>query len=294
MCRPGQTDASDNDPNVAAQKKNDESGAVPSGFQRRRKLVELGLVGLSAIYGFVYYLNPNIVVSSRYCNAGEEQCLRSDLLAFKAASLAAMAIMGLMGFYHWHLNPQLAQLSKGTPEDRLFAYLPAADYQNVASFCYQLWDLIISLAIPEHADPIFLVHHFLAATTAYCSLEYQIFPYYSIFYGGCSEFSSIFLVFLDKHEFFVVEKGSLMDQWMLVCKGMFFLTFSFYRIFGWIYYSFPLWKDCLTVLNSGALEQHRPGKAHFMKMFLGLDVLLGALQLYWYFDILKAAMAIVQ
>ena len=87
-------------------------------------------------------------------------------------------------------------------------------------------------------------------------------------------------------------EGAIPRLTHMVFQGMFFLTFSYYRIFGWISHSVPLFKDCDAVLKSGSLEQHRPGKTFVLRLFLGLDVVLGLLQCYWYSEILKAVFAI--
>lgn len=258
---------------------------IPSGVARRKFLIESGLLSFSVLYGVVYHVNPDIPVLAQYCE-GEDECLRPDLLAYKATALVAMSTMGLMGVYNWHFNPRIRQLSKATPEDRLFGLnLDSADYTNVVILCYQFYDLCLSLTIPDNRDPIFLIHHVLAMITSYCALEYQMVPYYSIFYGGCSEFSSIFFVFISK-DMVAVTPGSLFDQWLLVCKVMFFFSFTYYRVFGWIYNSFLLWRDCRIVIESGACERHRPGKAFFLRLFQGLDLVLGALQCFWYYQII--------
>ena len=274
------------------------------GVERRQHWIELGLLAFAVVYGSVYYSNPDLPVNPIFCedsdshSINDSYCYRPDLIAYKVCSLVAMLTMGLMGVYHWHFSPsfqrQFATSTTATAEDRLFGASRAADVQNVVILCYQIWDFGVSFTIPENMDPIFMVHHLLAMMTAYCSLEFQMVPYYSIFYGGCSEFSSIFLVFLDKDQLLspLVEANLWMDQWLLVCKGMFFLTFSYYRIFGWIYYSFPLWKDCRAVMASGSAEQHRPGRSFFLRVFLGLDVVLGALQCYWYYNILENVAAL--
>jgi hypothetical protein len=195
--------------------------------------------------------------------------------------------MGFLGFKNWYFSQQVRAMFKATPEDRLFGYLKAADDQNVAILCYQLWDFCVSLMIPEHREVIFLVHHFLAGITAWFSLENQMVPYYSVFYGGCSELSSIFLVWADADQFFPPTGGSFYDLFVLFSKGMFALSFFFYRVYGWILYSIPLWKDTLQVLKTGSAEKLRPGKSSFLYLFLVLNVLLGALQLFWFGQIIE-------
>ena len=273
---------------------------IPSGFERHRSLIEYGLVVLSIIYGTAYYINPDISVNPALCSenllaAGNGSCRRPDLIAYKVVSLLSMIAMGSIGIYNWHFSPTLRRLGskQGSPEDRLFGNVAAANYLNVIVFCYQLWDFVVSLTIPEHFDVIFLVHHVLALLTAFCSLEYQMVSYYSIFYGGCSEFSTIFLIFLDKHQVIPVSPGSLADRWIQVCQVLFFISFSYYRIYGWISNSFPLWRDCQAVIESGSVEKHRPGKLYFLRLFQGLDVTLGGLQCFWYYTIVNTALGVM-
>jgi hypothetical protein len=239
-------------------------------------------------------LNPPVDVNPDLCppetlgiNGGG--CRRPELIAYKVVAFFSMATMGSIGIYNWHFTSKMKQLASkdATPEDRLFGSLPASNFLNVVIFCYQLWDFCVSLTIPEKFDVIFLSHHLLALLTAYCSLEYEMVSYYSIFYGGCSEFSSIFLIFVDNHKLIPIQPGSMHDQWVQICQVMFFLTFSYYRIYGWIANSFPLWRDCQEVISSGSVEEHRPGKGYFLRLFQGLDFSLGALQCFWYYKILE-------
>lgn len=263
---------------------------APSGFEQHRSSVEAGLVFLSVLYGSLYFVNPPVEVNPELCPASEDGvCRRPDLIAYKIVGLLAMITMGIIGVYNWHFSAKMQQLAskQATPEDRLFGYLPASNHLNVVIFCYQLYDICVSLTIPEHLDAIFLTHHLLALTTAYCSLEYQMVSYYSIFFGGCSEFSSIFLVFLDKHQVVIIPPGSVFETWVQICQVLFFITFSFYRIYGWISNSFTLWRDCEAVIQSGSVERHRPGKTYFLRLFQCLDFILGSLQVFWYYKILE-------
>lgn len=278
------------------------SQKIPQGgFQRHQRWIECGILLMATIYGTIYYLNPDVAVNPILCSTTDktttmiEECRRPDLIAYKVVALLSMITMGSIGIYHWHFAPTMKYLGskQATPEDRLFGSLPASNYLNVVIFCYQLWDFGVSLTIPEHLDVIFLIHHLMALVTAYCSLEYEMVSYYSIFYGGCSEFSSIFLIFLDKQKVFPIESGSWADIWVQVCQVMFFLTFTYYRIYGWIAYSIPLWRDCETVIRSGSVEKYRPGKAYFLRLFQGLDFALGALQCFWYYKILGIVASIV-
>ena len=279
----------------------EESKVPVSGFVRHRRWVEIGLVVLSLTYGVLYHLDPPVEVNPLLCashvlDANGGGCRRPDLIAFNAVSLLSMVVMSSIGIYNWHFTSKMKQLASkqhATPEDRLFGYLPASNYLNVVIFCHQFWDFGVSLTIPEHVDGIFLMHHLLALLTAYCSLEYQMVSYYSIFYGGCSEFSSIFLIFLDKNQVIPIQPGSMRETWVMICQVLFFFTFSYYRIYGWIANSVPLWRDCEHVIRSGSIETHRPGKAYFLRVFQGMDFTLGALQCFWYYKILTTIASMV-
>jgi len=259
--------------------------SVSSGFERRRFSIEVGLLLTAAVYGSVLVNNPDVgEPASEYCqHVGEDEtlsCRRPDLVAYKVTSALCMAIMGLMGVANWHFGNYHDEMKSA--DDRLFGFLPPAEYQNAAAFVYQVWDFCVSLSIPEHLDPLFLVHHILAAFTAWFSLEYQLVSYYAVYFGGCSEFSSIFLVFADLDMFFPPAPGSTYDVFIIVCKVLFTLTFSYYRVAGWWRVSWTLWSDVLYALSSGLAEKRRPGKSSFLYVFLTLNVILGALQLYWW------------
>ena len=81
-------------------------------------------------------------------------------------------------------------------------YLPEADWPNAGIFVYQTFDFFASLIVPEHCTAVFLTHHVLAAFTAWMSLEFQMVHYYAVFFGGCSEISTIFLVLCDFDVYF--------------------------------------------------------------------------------------------
>ena len=107
--------------------------------------------------------------------------------------------------------------------------------------------------------------------------------YYAIFFGGCSEISTIFLVLCDFDVYFPASHGSLWATVILICQVCFTFTFLYYRVIGWFQVSLSLWKDVLHVgRTKGAIEQYRPGLTWFVYTFLVMDTLLGLLQLYWF------------
>jgi len=262
-----------------------------SGFERCKREIEVGLLLMSVVYGLVFSMNPPLSPAEKFCAEGETECKRPDLIAYKITAAITMMYISFLGIRSWYFSPNVRAMSQATPEDRLFGYLKEADHLNVALLCYQIWDFAVSLAIPEHREIIFLVHHVMAGITAWYSLEFQMMPFYCIFYGGCSELSTVFLVWADADQFFPSTQGSAYATFILFCQGIFALLFFSYRVCGWIRYSVPLWKDTLQVLQTGSAEKHRPGKSSFLYLFLTLDILLGAMQLFWFAEIIKQATA---
>lgn len=182
-----------------------------------------------------------------------------------------------------------------TPEGRLFGYSKEADLLLTGIFVYQTFDFFCSLFIPEHATIVYLTHHLLAGLTAYLSLDLQMVHYYSVFFGGCSEISTIFLVLCDFDVYFPSQGGTVWGIIISFCQVMFTILFLYYRIIGWFNVSWQLWSDVLTVANkNGRIDEFRPGKSWFLYSFLLMDVLLGALQVYWFvFGIMPKILEII-
>lgn len=236
------------------------------------------LVFLSVVYCILYYVGTKLDLhpAEQYC-VGQDpfSCSRPDLFAFQFTAEVMQVFMGVTGFLAWRKRKLIK-----TPEARLFGFLEAADRLNAGILVFQVWDFIFSCFIPEHATAVFLTHHVLAALTAYFSLEYQLVHYYAIFFGGCSEISSIFLVFCDFDVYFPAEHhGNAWKLFIIFNQAMFTLLFLGYRVIGWWVVSYQLWKDVFTV-NKELLPR---GKSWFLNIFLAMDLILGLLQLYWFF-----------
>jgi hypothetical protein len=200
--------------------------------------------------------------------------------------------MGVTGFVAWHVTKRAHTAIPNTPHGRLFGYILEADRLNAGIFVFQTWDFLASLMIPEHSSPVFLAHHLIAAMTAYFSLEYSYVHHYAIFFGGCSEISSIFLVICDFDVYFPAQQqgSAVWATIVMFCQVAFTLTFFYYRGVGWWTVSYKLWSDALTVLSDKKSESSSPsspslptGKRWFLYIFLAADVILGSLQLYWIF-----------
>lgn len=271
---------------------------VYTGFHRRKHEIFLGTLCLTTVYAAVYYCmresGSYLPPADEYCvDNTEDTCSRPDLFAFQIGSGVAIIYCGIMGFTTWHVTQTVHTKLPSTPEGRLFGYLAESEKVAAANFTFQVWDFFVSLMIPEHASAVFLLHHAAAALVSWFSLSYQVLHYYGIFFLGCSEFSSIFLVFIDLGRYFPPTAGSPYDLFISVCQPAFLVSFGWYRIILWWKVSLLLWKDVLYVLKTGKAEELRPGKSFCLYIYLFLNVVLGLLQIFWFGLILKEAVKVV-
>lgn len=263
---------------------------VPSGFERRKFPIVATMSGLLIFYNLTKWLFRDsrtwLRPADEFCTDAVEidRCSRSDLFSKQSASAFMQIYLGGMGLFAWHITKRVSKGIPQTPEGRLFGYLEEADRLNTAIFVYQMFDFFASMTVPEHNQTIFLGHHLLAAITALMSLEYQMVHYYAIFFGGCSEISTIFLVLCDFDVYFPAEdRGSTWGMIITFCQVAFTFTFLYYRVIAWWQVSYQLWSDVFYIVKKGVVEDYRPGKVWFLYSFLVADVLLGSLQVYWFF-----------
>mmetsp|Transcript_29507 Transcript_29507/g.69435 ORF Transcript_29507/g.69435 Transcript_29507/m.69435 type:complete len:264 (-) Transcript_29507:4-795(-) len=257
-------------PTTKSQKETIVSPVVPSGFARRKTTILASLVGFIVFYNALRLLfrdaSSLLRPTEEFCKdqAEGEPCVRSDLFGKQATSAVVQLYLGGMGLFTWHIAQKVVTKIPQTPEGRLFGYLKEADHLNTAIVVYQTFDFLTSMTVPEHNNPVFLIHHLLAAVTAYMSLEHQMVHYYAVFFGGCSEISTVFLVLCDFDVYFPVQDpGSLWGMIIQFCQASFVLTFFYYRVIGWWKVSFQLWSDVFAVAAKGTIEDYRPGKGWF-------------------------------
>jgi len=267
------------------------SPVISSGFARRRVPIVASILGLNLLFNLICWLFQDSSVwlrpADEFCKGAtndDGKCSRSDLFAFQVVSAIMQLYLGGMGIWTWHITKRAVTGIPQTPEGRLFGYLEEADKLNAGIFVYQVFDFFASMFVPEHNTTIFLTHHVLAAITAWMSLEYQMVHYYAVFFGGCSEISTIFLVLCNFDVYFPADdRGSTWGMIITFCQVAFTFSFLYYRVIGWWQVSFRLWSDVFHVAKKGAIEDYRPGKGWFLYGFLLMDFLLGSLQLYWFF-----------
>lgn len=167
---------------------------IPSGFPAYRTYMVIGFVSLTVTYfaviaAFERVLRPWLDLppsAHEYCFSAESSkssesspCWRADLFSFEMTSGLALIWSAWIGFDAWHLSRRTVHTdSFTTPQGRLFGYLPAGHQLTAIGTTFQLFDLCVSLGIPEQRQLLFLCHHIMAATVSWMGLNNQYFHYY--------------------------------------------------------------------------------------------------------------------
>lgn len=120
-------------------------------------------------------------------------------------------------------------------------------------------------------------------------------PLRAVYFGGVSEFSSIFLCISQLFQYYPPSTLSLPDTTLSTilhtlesfCQAMFVLTFFIFRIIGWATYSYMFIRDSVYILKNGLVKRFSPGSGWFLWYLLSMAVLLGGLQVYWCEGIVK-------
>merc|ERR1712157_593049 len=152
------------------------------------------------------------------------------------------------------------------------------------NFVFQVWDFAISWFVPEFCTIIMMCHHALAGLVCFYSIHWQFLHYYGVFFLGLTEFSTIFLCVLDFSRFFPPSSSSGPYSLLVSIAGPFFvIMFFFFRVLLWWKVSYQLWLDVHSVVKSGSAKRYRPNKVYVLYVYLVSNLLLGGLQLYWFF-----------
>lgn len=118
-------------------------------------------------------------------------------------------------------------------------------------------------------------------------LVFSYLHYYAVFFLGLSEVSSIFLVFVDLSRYFPPERNSWYDTVIQkLLAPLFVVSFVVYRVILWWPISLQLFRDCGRVWKK-TQDLQPPGKRWVLVLFLGCNLPLGILQLYWLSIILE-------
>jgi hypothetical protein len=166
------------------------TNVILSGFPSYRVQMYCGFATMTVLYCIsiatfdsvrqLLQLPPSAV---EYCQPHLEQvsgttlqsCWRADLFAFEIISGVALMWCAYKGFVAWHVK-RIQNSIPNTPEGRLFAYIEEGHVLTAVSTTFQLFDLAVSLLIPEQRQILFLCHHIMAATVSWYGLNNQVSP----------------------------------------------------------------------------------------------------------------------
>lgn len=191
-----------------------------------------------------------------------------------------MWMLSALGAYGWHVQPR-----PPTARQRILGQRRVAQQLCAHIFAYQVWDFCASVSMEEHRSLIFLLHHVASATTAYMTLVTGCMHTYALFFGGCSEISTLALVWVELDKYFptaINETSSAWQGWIFFNQVMFVVLFVAYRLVGWFTVSRTLWADVGKVMEKDMETYRGPSTKAFVYAFLGMDVSLGLLQVYWF------------
>lgn len=271
------------------------------GFRRMAPHISLYLAGLCVVYAVCYqtadYFVGDMEPAPQYCPKGDDDddddqatpCRRPDLWAFQMVSVVAMHTSAFLGMHAWYYTQHPHKVIPATPAGRLLAPLPTAERLAAYALAYQVFDFVVSTTIPENCTFLMMTHHFMAGLVAYVSIRYTVLHYYSFFFLGLSEVSTLALVWMDLSNYFPPVPGSWQSAWLDNVWGPFFVvTFVWYRVLQWWPMSVRLWRDVRAVVVSSKdgkdslWETVRPGQSPWtLYIFLVCNLPLGLLQLYW-------------
>jgi hypothetical protein len=165
---------------------------IPSGFPKYRSRMFIGFALLTIFYcGCIAFFDPLRTYlqmppsADEFCKQHQQlqqqhndsppssTCWRADLFAFEVVSGLVLIWAGCQGFYLWHVQNVRTSVPD-TPEGRLFGYIDGGDVLCAVSTTFQLFDLVVSLLIPEQRQFLFLCHHIMAATVSWYGLNNQV------------------------------------------------------------------------------------------------------------------------
>ncbi len=117
----------------------------------------------------------------------------------------------------------------------------------------------------------------------------------TVYFGGVSEFSSIFLALSTLFQYHPPSslvpadspKLPLLTALELFCQAMFVVTFFMFRIVGWVYTTIKFLIDCRYVMQKKLVSRYKPGTGWFLWYLITISIALSALQIFWFYQIVE-------
>mmetsp|Transcript_22134 Transcript_22134/g.33355 ORF Transcript_22134/g.33355 Transcript_22134/m.33355 type:complete len:261 (-) Transcript_22134:345-1127(-) len=174
-------------------------------------------------------------------------------------------------------------------EDRLYQNIGPAEKLIKINLAFQTFDFVTTFLDKQmHQRSIMLAHHFVAGSCAFLSVYHATYlHYYMVFYTGCSEISTVPLVFVDLFKYFP-KVGEKVPTFDLICKALFAILFIVFRVVLWPIVTFSYYKESFYSVMDGTAHS-----VPVVMYFITFGFALTLLQQYWGIKVLKAIGAIL-
>ena len=160
-------------------------------------------------------------------------------------SLGAFAVLALLGTHTWVYDQDLHKM------DRLHGYSEVAITISRFMTAFQFYELFAIIMDKSLAGPggIMALHHIVVIMLGTLVVTQQYMHYYSIFFFGVPELSSLPLAFVDLFKSFrgLREKNEALNG---LVRNIFALTFLPVRDVWFPIVSFKFWVDSVTELGN--------------------------------------------
>mmetsp|Transcript_15803 Transcript_15803/g.38954 ORF Transcript_15803/g.38954 Transcript_15803/m.38954 type:complete len:270 (-) Transcript_15803:165-974(-) len=192
--------------------------------------------------------------------------------AHQLCFLVCMSFCAIYGCWLW------ANHAAGI-DDKVYGYSSGASFLSAFNCAFQVYDLVISISVQTLRKTDRIVHHVVALILAFWSYHYRLLLYYSIFFFGVSEVSSVFLTFVEFFKEFPPLRNPALNpnlaQFNEISRIVFACLFLSIRVVYWPYLSMQFWGDTLNAIWTG--------KPHFFELTCVLlaNIGLTILQFHW-------------
>lgn len=199
-----------------------------------------------------------------------------SLFAHQVCSLAAILFISSCGVRYWFTEADGVK-------DRLYSKLEGGVVVAKANLAFQIYDLVATICIADLRKAEMLVHHTLAVLLAYFLLRDDYCHYYSIFFLGVTEASTIPLCIVDVFKYFrkLAAKYETLNTSLRI---LFALGFMVIRVVWWPCISYRYFSDTYQSYKAGTI--HNPSLVTF---FAVSNIVLTLLQWKWGLQIIEAA-----
>jgi len=212
---------------------------------------------------------------------------KANVMAHYVPFLVCFVFQAVYGTYLWLGDEALGDAAF----DRTWGSHGGAKVILVSMLAVQLYDIPVSLAVPDLRILSFILHHVAVLYLVLVELRYGCLHYYAVYFLGVIELSSPFLSLVDAfRDYPALARAYPMTN--ECARAAFIVAFFAVRVIGWIPVSVDFWSDVLALLPGGGAPTHAmPTAVAYSWLFFHLGLTL--LQFHWGRLIASAAYAML-